>query len=118
GDADAGRAGVYGAARRHQSHVALARILSGQGHERADPRAGDQPLRIDVAIAVNVADVADRWVRGIGLRAFAGADVAIGAEQVDVAALFRHDAALVEQDRAVAEGADGAAGQCENARLR
>ncbi len=103
--------------RRHQRDVALRGILSGQGDQRADAGAGDQPLQVDVAEAVVVADVADHRVRGIGLRARAGADVAIGAEQVDVAALLRHDAALVEQDRAVGEGADRAAAQREDALL-
>jgi len=69
---------------------AEALIVGGQVRidgKRADAGARDQALRVDVAIAVHVADIADRGVRGVSLRALAGVDVAVRGEQVDVAAL-------------------------------
>src|SRR5262249_58155336 len=86
--------------------------------EWGDGGGGEARARIDMAVAVEGAALADRRIRCEGLRSLARQDVAVGAEQVDVAALLGHDAALVDQDRTVGEGADGPAGKREDALLR
>ncbi len=113
----AGGARIDRAVRRNEHHVALLSFLPRESGHRGDAGTGDEALWVDVAIAVHVADLADRRVRGIGLRARARADVAVRAKQFNVAALLGHDAALVEQDRAIGVGTDAAASERQDALL-
>ncbi len=63
GDADAGGTGIDCAMWRHQTDIALAWILAGNAQQRADAGAGDEPRRIDLAEAVDIADQPQRRER-------------------------------------------------------
>ncbi len=66
---------------------------------------------------VDIADQLQGRIGGRALRPLAGIEVAVGGEQLDVAALLGEDAALVDQHAAVGIGAHRAALQGQDALL-
>ncbi len=117
GDADTGRTEVHGAVRRRQHHVALGRILAGHREQRANAGAGDEARRIDATVAVDIADQLQGRIGGRALRPLAGVEVAVGGEQLDVAALLGEDTALVDQHAGIGIGAHRSALQGQDALL-